>query len=571
MFNIFEMNLFLFWIKDVSVLVMLMLIYNFIPDRIFIVKKGSYSLVVGILFASAAILVTVIEWTSSSQFSVGINAILIPVAGFFGGLISAGIIAIVLILFSFFFENNGPYTQDIGYFVLLAGIGLIFYYIRERNIVRISPIWLLVPLSLITAIITIVVIFYPSLLLFITSGQLIQFPLFEIAFLITIGVIILGYVIININENKENKYELITYKEHLEALVQERTTDLEHINALHKATTESTTDGILVLDFDGFIQGFNTAAADILDLSADQMLENRLDLKGILHTKIKDFKKTDLKVLETDYIEQHFSINLTFISGNIYEVQVTPYRLKGKIIGSVINFRDITKRKQAEDALYMINQKLILLSGITRHDILNQLTALNLYHNLTIDEIGDHEIVEYVKKANQISHNIQLQIEFTRDYQEIGLNEPVWLILADSYKKAAYSFENTHVIFSFSGPDVEIFSDPLLERVFYNLIDNSLRHGDHVSSISLTTMPEKECLIIRYEDDGSGIEPKDKKKIFEKGFGKHTGMGMFLIHEILSITGITIEETGSFGVGARFDIKVPIGKFRVVYEKDKAI
>jgi signal transduction histidine kinase len=59
------------------------------------------------------------------------------------------------------------------------------------------------------------------------------------------------------------------------------------------------------------------------------------------------------------------------------------------------------------------------------------------------------------------------------------------------------------------------------------------------------------------EDNGVGIPEKDKEKIFEQGYGKHTGLGLFLAKEILAITGISIRETGTPGTGARFEILVP--------------
>jgi signal transduction histidine kinase len=60
-----------------------------------------------------------------------------------------------------------------------------------------------------------------------------------------------------------------------------------------------------------------------------------------------------------------------------------------------------------------------------------------------------------------------------------------------------------------------------------------------------------------------GITDEDKKKLFRKGFGKHTGLGLFLSREILAITGITITENGEPGVGARFEITVPKGMWRM--------
>jgi signal transduction histidine kinase len=66
------------------------------------------------------------------------------------------------------------------------------------------------------------------------------------------------------------------------------------------------------------------------------------------------------------------------------------------------------------------------------------------------------------------------------------------------------------------------------------------------------------------EDNGIGIPPGEKEKIFEKGIGKNTGLGLFLAKEILSITGITIRENGTPGKGAMFEITVPKGMYRVI-------
>jgi signal transduction histidine kinase len=69
--------------------------------------------------------------------------------------------------------------------------------------------------------------------------------------------------------------------------------------------------------------------------------------------------------------------------------------------------------------------------------------------------------------------------------------------------------------------------------------------------------------VLRCEDDGVGITGKDKKRLFTKGFGKHTGLGLFLSREILAITGITISENSIPGKGARFEMSVPKGMWRM--------
>ncbi|MEI6842844.1 MAG: ATP-binding protein, partial [Methanomicrobiales archaeon] len=74
--------------------------------------------------------------------------------------------------------------------------------------------------------------------------------------------------------------------------------------------------------------------------------------------------------------------------------------------------------------------------------------------------------------------------------------------------------------------------------------------------------------LIVCEDDGDGIVAAEKEKIFERGFGKNTGLGLALSREILAITGITITETGEPGKGARFEMTVPKGAWRMTGEGD---
>ena len=102
----------------------------------------------------------------------------------------------------------------------------------------------------------------------------------------------------------------------------------------------------------------------------------------------------------------------------------------------------------------------------------------------------------------------------------------------------------------------------MLERVIYNLVDNALRYGERITWIRFFLRMEKHGLTIVCEDDGAGIPQEMKETIFNRGVGNNTGLGLFLTREILGITGMTIQETGEPGKGARFEITVPLGQFR---------
>ncbi|TAJ44861.1 PAS domain S-box protein [Methanofollis fontis] len=225
---------------------------------------------------------------------------------------------------------------------------------------------------------------------------------------------------------------------------------------------------------------------------------------------------------------------------------------------------DLEGRTQYHDALLEANKKLNILSGITRHDILNQVTALSGYLEiLTFRLPGDPEVLKLIDRLKVLTSTIQRQISFTKDYQDMGVNDPLWQDVRSVVERAA---SGTHRL---NGIDIdvdigplEILADAMLEKVFFNLIDNAIRHGGEVTEIRVRFHEKGERGVLVIEDNGSGIHPEMKARLFLRGSGKNTGYGLFLSREILGITGMIIEETGEEGNGARFEIEIPPGVYR---------
>jgi PAS domain S-box-containing protein len=247
------------------------------------------------------------------------------------------------------------------------------------------------------------------------------------------------------------------------------------------------------------------------------------------------------------------------------------------LIGYLFIFIDITERnkaeealreseaghKRAEKALYQANRKLNLLSGITRHDIRNQLMIMQGFLAYISKEISDPGITNRLDWIITASNRISSTISFTKEYEQIGVHEPVWQdcrTLAETAAKEAPLGEVRMVNDLPAG--IEIFADPLVIRAFYNLLDNAARHGETITTVRFCLEHRNGDRVIICEDDGIGVPADDKSRIFDHGFGKNTGMGLFLTREILSITDITITETGEPGKGARFEITVPEGMYR---------
>jgi signal transduction histidine kinase len=231
---------------------------------------------------------------------------------------------------------------------------------------------------------------------------------------------------------------------------------------------------------------------------------------------------------------------------------------------SVASLVDISDLKHAEVALQQINKKLNLMSSITRHDIINQVTAVSGYLELLKQRVSDRDDLAFIQQAETAAMNIEHQITFTGIYQDIGVNSPEWQRVADVVSEAAGQLPHDGVTLETDLEGIEIYADPLLIKVFYNLIDNANRYGEKLTRIRFSYRKTDDGLVLVCSDDGAGIPAGNKEKIFDRGFGRHTGFGLFLAREILSITGLTIQETGVPQEGAQFEIHVPKNGYRIV-------
>lgn len=251
--------------------------------------------------------------------------------------------------------------------------------------------------------------------------------------------------------------------------------------------------------------------------------------------------------------------------GSQYPVEVHLQLAGEEVLPVFVAFvLDITERTQTEEALRLANWKLNLLSGITRHDINNQMTVLRGYLSLMEMNPADPLFNEYLQKMDASARRITSMIQFTKEYDEIGITVPAWQDIRSQVSTAANEISFGEIQLKNELPDrMEVFSEPLIFKVFYNLIENAVRYGDTITSIRFYSENRNGDRIIVCEDDGVGIPCDEKEKIFLRGFGRNTGLGLALTREILEITGISIEETGEPGKGARFEITVPKGLWRM--------
>ena len=225
--------------------------------------------------------------------------------------------------------------------------------------------------------------------------------------------------------------------------------------------------------------------------------------------------------------------------------------------------RDVSEKKLAEEALRKANKKLNLLSSVARHDINNQITVLQGYLVMLETEQHDPSHTTYLRQAETAAQRISAMIRFTKEYESIGVKAPVWQDCRTLVETAAKQTSLGNISVKNDIPArTELFADPMIVRIFYNLTENAVRYGGKITTVRFSAQESGHDIKILCEDDGDGIPADIKERIFERGFGRNTGLGLFLVREILDITGITIRETGEPGKGARFEMTVPKGAYR---------
>lgn len=318
-------------------------------------------------------------------------------------------------------------------------------------------------------------------------------------------------------------------------------------------------DPIFVVGLDGSILSCNQAALDTLGYAEEELLGG-----SVLQAHPPERKDEVLGVVQ-GMIEgsiTHCTIPLCRKNGTYVPVETNV--TKGMWDGREVIFgisRDLTEINAAEDSLRNLNHKLGLLSSITRHDIRNQLMVLRGYLDVAGAEEDPHAIRTYLSRAERALNNIQISIDKAKEYEELGSKRPEWQSPSECLRSCAARMDLQSVRLTVAAEDWQVNADPMLPKVFHNLLENSLFHGGHVSSITFTAKKEGGNLVMVYQDDGKGIDERTRQWLFTKGRGHH-GFGMFLSKEILALTGITIEEKGEPGKGARFVLTVPSGNFR---------
>jgi signal transduction histidine kinase len=142
--------------------------------------------------------------------------------------------------------------------------------------------------------------------------------------------------------------------------------------------------------------------------------------------------------------------------------------------------------------------------------------------------------------------------------------------LSDSVEEALsllssrFNKENIECELDLSPKVPEIIADPAqLNQIIVNLAVNAIQAMPDGGKLTVRTAADDESVSITVEDTGVGMSEEVKKNIFlpfftTKEVGQGTGLGLPVVHGIVTAHGGSVTVESAPGRGSRFEVRIPL-------------
>lgn len=348
--------------------------------------------------------------------------------------------------------------------------------------------------------------------------------------------------------------------------------NLKKIEEKYRALINGMRDTVWVIDFNGNFIDINSAAAEILGYSREELLhmgpadiDFNLDT-GSIKQLIKEMPLEHVQVFETTHITRN---------GRLIPVEIQSCIVKYQGKDAILSIgRDITDRKQAEKERLKLKkmESVGLLAGGIAHDFNNLL--MGLFGNIELAKMflpADHKsyrFLEFALQSMESATNLTKQLlTFTKGGDPIKETLSIAEVLTET---AQFSLRGSNAKLQTNiAPDLwTIEADKgQLSQVISNLIINAQQAMPGGGTIMLTADNIKtfkfRYIQIKVHDEGVGIAPQYLDKIFDPYFTTKqmgSGLGLAVTHSIIHKHNGKITVDSAINRGTTFTILLPASK-----------
>ena len=348
---------------------------------------------------------------------------------------------------------------------------------------------------------------------------------------------------------------------------------------------------IFTVDTDLNINSWNSGATNIFQYETDEIIGKPFEIifteedkkNGIPQREIDVARKTGRS---TD-IRWHKCKDekIFFADGLVFPLKDE----NDTIIGFVKILRDITARKESEDAVKKYAKELEELNthkesvlAILSHDLRSPLAGIiqgAQYLEKNFDKINPVLAKELLKEFHIAAVNelnmLDYLVEWTRIKYAAEAFVPSKIKVADYVKKVFDSLKetasiNTINLHSEIEENCSVFADEkMLLSILQNIVSNAIKHSDNGGQITLSAKQSDDMMIIQIKDTGMGMSKEIQDQLFVPHVkslskvmkeNKGAGIGLLLVKGFLEKNQGEIWAESKEGKGSTFYFTLPINK-----------
>lgn len=370
---------------------------------------------------------------------------------------------------------------------------------------------------------------------------------------------------------------------------------VKHSHSLLNAALNATADGILIIDCNSNITGYNKRFLEMWRIPPDVIAKRRTEslIEFILPQVVQpdDFKsRTSAMFSQPD---SEVCDLIEFTDGRIFERTSKPQKLDGIIVGRVCCYRDVTASRKAEQTRIAMEGKMVqgqklealgTLAGGIAHDFNNILTAVSGHAELALQRTTEpavqQALAEIFKASERATDLVRQILTFSRQQPAQRKVQRIRPLLEEVIKLMSASLPaSIEIKQEFDrGQGSACIDSAQLHQVLMNLCTNAahamrehggvLRLGEGVIEISETAVSNYPGLKpgqhvhLWVSDTGCGMDKATLERIFEPFFttkpaGEGTGLGLAVVHGILRAHEGIINVESQPGRGTTFHIYLP--------------
>ena len=356
--------------------------------------------------------------------------------------------------------------------------------------------------------------------------------------------------------------QIIRQERNIAASEEEHRRDRAHLRDQQQALFNSMLEGVLILNKDGRIQSVNRSLEGLFGLT--------VDIRG--QTLMEAFRLHELSdmvnLLVAEGSVRAFELNLPTLQRRCLEINgALVFDQKGERQGMILVFHDLTRLKELE------NTRQEFVANVS-HELRTPLSLIKGFVETLLDGAADDPLVAkrflhtIERHTDRLTYLIEDLLTISRlesgqiamNLQPAELGRVVKAVLDDLRARAA---EKEMMITDQTPEGITAQADvDRLQQVLFNLVENAIKYGRRGGQVAIGARYSPEQKVeIWVSDDGPGIPPEAKERIFERFYrvdkarsreAGGTGLGLSIVKHIVQAHGGEVSVDSTVGQGATF-------------------